>query len=57
MNLNGQAKDEKALLDALAELNADGRYSSIKVPTSQQNEAGQIVFTLILEMGDASNES
>ena len=57
VNLNGQAKNESSLLDALRELNADGRYTSIKVPTSQQNEAGQVVFTLILEMGGASNES
>lgn len=51
ITLNGHAIDEKTLLEALSELNTAGRYSSVKVPTSQRSETGQVAFTLILEMG------
>ena len=56
VNITGKANDEKALLAALQKLNESQKFSDIKLPVSQQDETGQVDFTLVLEMGGSSNE-
>ena len=56
VTLNGNAVDEKALLETLKILNESQKFSEIKLPVSQQDAGtGQVTFTLVLEIGDDSN--
>ena len=50
-SITGKAADEKSLLDSLKKLNDSKKFREIKLPVSQQDETGQVNFTLILEFG------
>ena len=56
ITLNGKAKDEKSLLTTIQKLNDSQKFSDINRPVSQQEQSGQVTFTLILEMGGDKNE-
>ena len=51
VTINGNAEDEPALIDSLKKLNDSKKFREIKIPVSQQDETGQVNFTLILEFG------
>ena len=51
VTINGKAEDEPALLESLKKLNDSKKFREIKIPVSQQDETGQVNFTLVLEFG------
>ncbi|MBR1486615.1 MAG: pilus assembly protein PilM [Synergistaceae bacterium] len=51
VTINGKAENEPSLLESLKKLNDSKKFREIKLPVSQQDETGQVNFTLILEFG------
>ena len=57
VTLDGKAEDERTVLAMTEGLKNGGKFSSIKLPVSQRDQTGRIIFKLILTMGEVSSES
>ena len=57
VTIDGKADDENIIMTMTEGLKAGGKFSSVKVPVSQKDQTGRVVFKLILQMGETNNEA
>ena len=55
ITLDGKAEDEARVLAMTEGLKRGGKFSSVMLPVSQQDQTGRVSFRLILEMGGEEN--